>query len=212
MSADVETQKQRLTRALEDGAQTRTDVNRELRSMLLSVHPCPPLPQIANNNAQNAERVFSSHDFLATAIDRMLIQPDVLRDTNRRDNQLLLCKNLYLTLQHTLADKECAVGKECTDRAAAVYGILTCFARNYVKLYFDKNAKDLDIRFMPLDYVCKGNTVHMLACSHLRAYRIMKGIEPTSDSQFEECSYSTVIVLFATEYVAGDCFAENLGV
>jgi hypothetical protein len=198
MSTLAVTQKERLTQAIDDGAEARTDVNRELRSMLLSVHPCPPLPQIAGNNAGSCERVFSSHDFLATAIDRMLIQPDVLRDTDRRDNQLALCKELSLTLKHVLD------GKEHADKPEAVYSLLTCFARGYVKLYFDKKqAESLDIRFKPLDHVCKGNTVHMLACSHLRAYRIMKGVEPSSDSQFEDLSYSHVLMAFAKEIVEG---------
>ena len=198
MSTPAVTQKQRLAQAIDDGAEARTDVNRELRSMLLSVHPCPPLPQIAGNNTNSYERVFSSHDFLATAIDRMLIQPDVLRDIDRRDNQLSLCKELSVTLKHVLD------GTAHADKPEAVYSLLTCFARGYVKLYFDKNyAKSLDIRFMPLDHVCKGNSVHTLACSHLRAYRIMKGVEPNSGSQFEDLSYSQVLMKFAEEIVEG---------
>ena len=196
MSANADQQKEQMTKAIDNGVEARADVNREIRSMLLSVLPCPPLPQIANNSSNSCQRVFSSHDFLATAIDRMLIQPDVVRDKNRSTQQLILCKNLAMTMQSLLTktDKE--------EKADAVYDLFTCFARNYVKLYLDKeSAKFLDIRFMPIDYVCKGNSVHMLACFHLRAYRIMKGIEPTSKSQFEHLSYSDVLLHFALEMV-----------
>jgi hypothetical protein len=201
MSEEAVIQKTKMTHALGDGAEVRTDANREIRSMLLSVHPCPPLPQIANNSSDSRERVFSSHDFLATAIDRMLIQADVQRDSDRHDKQLLLCENLSLTLKHVLKNDQ------HMNKGEAVYGLLTCFSRNYVKLYFDqKVANNLDIRFMPFDYVCRGNSVHMLACSHLRAYRIMKGIEPTCDSQYEDLCYGDVLLEFANETVQGPDF------
>ena len=201
MSEEAMIHKAKLTQALDDGAEVRADVNREIRSMLLSVYPCPPLPQMANSDSHRS--VFSSHDFLATAIDRMLIQPDVVRDTQRRDAQLVLCQNLALTLSKALTS-------EYKDKSDAVYGLMTCFSRKYVQLYFDNNmAKDLDIRFMPLDHVCRGNSIHMLACSHLRAYRIMKGIEPTCDSQFEDLSYSSVLLEFAKECVEGAFFSHE---
>ena len=74
MSEETVIHKKKMTRALCNGAEVRTDANREIRSMLPSVHPCPLLPQIANNSSDSCQRVFSSHDFLATAIDRMRIQ------------------------------------------------------------------------------------------------------------------------------------------
>ena len=189
-------QKAIMTQALDNGAEARTDVNREIRSMLLSVLPCPPLPQIANNSGDGRQRVFSSHDFLATAIDRMLIQPDAVRDKNRSAQQLILCQHLATTVRRVMTEED------YVDKADAIYGLFTCFARNYVKLYFDKEvAKSLDIRFMPIDHVCKGNSVHMLACSHLRAYRIMKGIEPSCKSQYEDLSYIDVLLKFAMETV-----------
>jgi hypothetical protein len=203
MSEETVTHQEKMTRAVGDGAEVRTDANREIRSMLLSVHPCPPLPQIANHSSDSCQRVFSSHDFLATAIDRMLIQPDFARDSDRHDQQLLLCQNLASTLKDVLEKAE------QSNKAETVYDLFTCFSRNYTRLYFDKKvANDLDIRFMPWDYVCKGNSVHMLACSHLRAYRIMKGIEPTSFSQFEDLSYSNVLLEFAKETVQGEDFFE----
>ena len=203
MSEKAMIQKEKMTQSLSDGAEVRTDANRELRSMLLSVHPCPPLPQIANNSSNSSQRVFSSHDFLATAIDRMLIQTDVVRDSKRRKKQLDLCENLFLALRRVL------VNDDQMNKGEAVYDLFTCFSRNYAKLYFDeKVAESLDIRFMPFDYVCRGNSVHMLACSHLRAYRIMKGIEPTCNSQYEDLCYNDVLLEFAEETVSAPLLIE----
>jgi hypothetical protein len=89
--------------------------------------------------------------------------------------------------------------------AEAIYKMFTGFARSYVSLYFEADARGrLDIRFKPLDYVCRKDHVHKAVCSHLRAYRIMRDVEPTSDSQFDHLSYSDVLVEFAREVVRID--------
>ncbi|KAJ1465558.1 hypothetical protein T484DRAFT_1757323, partial [Baffinella frigidus] len=62
----------------------REDRNRELRAMLLSVHPCPPLPQVALGGLHMEARVFSSHDLLASSIERMLVNNDSVRNEARR--------------------------------------------------------------------------------------------------------------------------------
>ncbi|KAJ1464864.1 hypothetical protein T484DRAFT_1757787, partial [Baffinella frigidus] len=84
---------------LPENAVLREDRNRELRSMLLSVHPCPPLPQIALGGLYKDDRVFSSHDFLATAIDRMLVKRDSVFDSQRRDKQHALVVAFFRDLR-----------------------------------------------------------------------------------------------------------------
>jgi hypothetical protein len=174
------------------GGELRVDANRELRAMLLSVHPCPPLPQLGRGG-DGSERVFSSHDFLATAIDRMLLNPDAQREKARRHAQLALCH----TLAGELGD---AVEKADTD---TLYTLFTRFARSYASLYFEPTRRGaLDIRFCPWADVCRGDPVHMAACAHLRALRIMRGIEPASADEFESQSYDSVLHAFARETAA----------
>ena len=182
---------------LPDGFEKREDQNRELRAMLLSVHCCPPLPQIALGGLNKEDRVFSSHDFLATCIDRMLIQQNVKLDTNRRDNQYELTQKLFSDLEIQCADAFLL--------PETVYEIFTTFSREYARLYFlPKHRDSLDIRFKPLDYVCGQDHVHLATCSHLRAYRIMRQIQPTHEKQFESLSYKDLLVAFAREIVRVD--------
>ena len=179
-----------------DSHMLRGDAHRELRAMLLTAHPCPPLPQIANSADNMMRRVFSSHDFLSTAIDRMLLEPDKKRDTERRDAQLLLCHRLAAALPGLLEN----------DSTDALYEEFTRFARSYVALYFPIARREtLDIRFEPLDNVCRGDAVHLAACAHLRALRVFRqainesGGGDDAKNAFEDLSYGDVLRAFATE-------------
>ena len=347
-----------------EDAQLREDRNRELRSMLLSVHPCPPLPQIALGGLNLEERVFSSHDFLATAIDRMLVKKDSTFNNNRRIKQHLLITDHFKQLRvivdamGSVADTatSCVLapvtGEESNDTTAAgvvsivrapvietrhtgsstipgvlaplnklpptsgnvletvveavaipaiyaeaavvtigipvpgpspatlapaamepygdtlapvmskqsaasllpvgealverveiipatdklaseiipatdklaseiipatdklvkksenmekLYDCFTQFSRQHAIVYFEENAAHkIDIRYKPLDYVCRGDHVHRAACSHLRAYRLMRRVEPSSATEFEDLSYADVLFEFAQEIVRND--------
>ena len=186
-----------LVKELPDGHELRQDQNRELRAMLLSVHCCPPLPQVALGGLNKEDRVFSSHDFLATCIDRMLIQQNVELDLERRANQYTLTEKLFADLE--VQCQEANVSPE------AVYDIFTTFSREYASLYFKPEHRDsLDIRFKPLDHVCRQDHIHLAACSHLRAYRIMRQIQPKHEKQFEKLNYKNLLVAFAKEIVRLD--------
>jgi hypothetical protein len=186
-----------LVNDLPDGFELREDQNRELRAMLLSVHCCPPLPQVALGGLNKEDRVFSSHDFLATCIDRMLIQKNVEMDLERRANQFTLTEKLFADLE--IQCLEAKVNPE------AVYEIFTTFTRDYASLYFKpEHRASLDIRFKPLDHVCRQDHIHLAACSHLRAYRIMRQIQPKHEKQFEKLNYKNLIVAFAREIVRVD--------
>jgi hypothetical protein len=173
----------------------RADAHRELRAMLLTAHPCPPLPQIANSADNSVQRVFSSHDFLSTAIDRMIALPDETRDHQRREEQLLKCRELAAALPWLIAHGS----------TEALYETFTKFARSYVGLYFDPARRaSLDIRFCPVDDVCRGDPVHKAACAHLRALRMLrntnkqKATEDAADA-FEHLGYGDVLRAFARE-------------
>jgi hypothetical protein len=184
-----------LIKDLPDGCENREDQNRELRSMLLSVHCCPPLPQLATGGLKKEDRVFSSHDFLSTCIDRMLIQQNSELDSKRRENQQTLTQKLFSDLEIQCVKSNPEI----------LYETFTTFAREYTSLYFkDKHRSSLDIRFKPLDYVCRQDHVHLATCSHLRAYRIMRNIQPKHEKQFEKLNYKDLLVAFAKELVRVD--------
>mgnify|MGYP000240937164 CR=1 FL=1 len=298
---------------LPDNAVEREDRHRELRAMLLSVHPCPPLPQIALGGLYKEERVFSSHDFLATAIDRMLVKKDKIFDAERRNKQHALVVSFFENLRKlcapnlvddtvpvcdgsakdsiTLAevvdivgDSACSDGSAkdsitlaevvdivgdsaCSDGSAKdsstlaevvdivddsacnnlvkdvindsealdtvndfairlhpfdklahvaakssarahseqIFDCFTTFSRQHAIVYFlEDDAHHIDIRFKDLDHVCKGDPIHLAACSHLRAYRIVRGIEPSTPTQYHNDSYADVLVAFAHEVVRLD--------
>ncbi|KAJ1466116.1 hypothetical protein T484DRAFT_1756915 [Baffinella frigidus] len=86
-----------------------------------------------------------------------------------------------------------------------IYDCFTTFSRQHAIVYFlEGDAHNIDIRYKDLDHVCKGDPIHLAACSHLRAYRIVRGIEPTSPTQFQDDPYADVIVAFAREVVRED--------
>jgi hypothetical protein len=181
---------------LPEGAELRQDQNREIRAMLLAVHPCPPLPQIALGELKFEERVFSSHDFLATAIDRMLIKKDTQFNRSRRSAQHQLIMSHFDELE--------AIGSEGLD-ANRLYECFTGFSRKYAAVFFNEaEQKRIDIRYKPLDHVCRNDPVHLSACSHLRAYRIMRNQEPWHPKEFEELSYAEVLCEFQKEVVRKD--------
>jgi hypothetical protein len=313
---------------LPENAVLREDRNRELRSMLLSVHPCPPLPQIALGDLYKQDKVFSSHDFLATAIDRMLVKQDATFDAERRTKQHALITQHFEKLRslfhgHTETvekpdetvekpdetvekpdetvekpdetvekpeDKFCdptnatdlfgchnhvetrsvatstiagvlppisklsvmddtetnkeetvsvmdnetkdktlsAMDNENKDEtvvqrlpafdklsnmattpttvfAQRIYDCFTDFSRQHAIVYFlECDSHNIDIRYKDLDFVCKGDPVHLAACSHLRAYRICRNTEPTSPTEFNDLCYADVLVAFAKEVVRPD--------
>ena len=183
----------------------RADAHRELRAMLLTVHPCPPLPQIANSADNRVQRVFSSHDFLSTAIDRMIAHPDETRDSKRRDEQLQECRKLANALPHILA-------QHSTDM---LYDTFTKFARTYVGLYFDTARRaSLDIRFRAWDDVCRGDPVHKACCAHLRALRMFRNannddVRKDATDAFEHLSYADVLRAFAQEVCDSQGYFEG---
>jgi hypothetical protein len=188
-----------LVKDLPDGFELREDQNRELRSMLLAVHCCPPLPQLALGGLNKEDRVFSSHDFLATCIDRMLIQKNAELDTERRANQFTLTEKLFSDLKIQCGDVNVKPNPE------TVYETFTTFSREHACLYFKpEHRSSLDIRFKPLDHVCRQDHIHLATCSHLRAYRIMRQIQPKHEKQFEKLNYKNLLVAFAREIVRVD--------
>jgi hypothetical protein len=366
---------------LPENAVLREDRHRELRSMLLSVHPCPPLPQLALGGLYKEERVFSSHDFLATAIDRMLVKKDNVFDALRRDKQHKLVTDFFTEMRALCAPEKTVpsqaeesgakadkavpafpsssssqveesgakadkavpafppspssqaeeitiiagvlpslvrlsemksevvsidipdseplstdgsedvdpvdtkpidtdtadikvidantseinaidagtseikaidantseikaidantseikaidantseikaidvletdptptrlkpfdklsnvVQTSSTALSERIYKCFTTFSRQHAIVYFLENdAHNIDIRYKDLDHVCKGDPIHLAACSHLRAFRIVRGVEPTSSTQYHDDSYADVIVAFAREVV-----------
>jgi hypothetical protein len=96
-------------------------------------------------------------------------------------------------------------------KAEALYDCFTRFSREHALIYFEPEAYGtIDIRYKPFDYVCRNDPVHLAACSHLRAYRIMRKVEPSSTTEFEHMSYSDVIITFAQEVVRADDEAEDM--
>jgi len=95
--------------------------------------------------------------------------------------------------------------------AEKLFDCFTHFSRNHAIVYFEESAAHkIDIRYKPLDYVCRGDHVHVAACSHLRAYRLMRGVEPLSANEFEDLSYADVIVAFANEVVRDEDEVEEV--
>jgi hypothetical protein len=181
---------------LPEGAELRQDQNREIRAMLLAVHPCPPLPQIALGELKYEERVFSSHDFLATAIERMLVKQDTAFNRSRRSTQHQLIMSHFDELE--------AIGSDEID-VNRLYECFTGFSRKYATVFFNEaEQKRVDIRYKSLDHVCRNDPVHLAACSHLRAYRIMRKQEPGHPKEFEDLSYTEVLCEFQKEVVRKD--------
>jgi hypothetical protein len=181
---------------LPEGAELRQDQNREIRSMLLAVHPCPPLPQIALGELKYEERVFSSHDFLATAIDRMLVKQDTEFNRARRSKQHELIMSHF--------DELDAISSEGLD-VNRLYECFTGFSSKYATVFFNAlEQRRVDIRYKPLDYVCRNDPVHLATCSHLRAYRIMRNQEQSDPKEFEDLSYPDVLCAFLKEIVRKD--------
>ncbi|KAJ1466460.1 hypothetical protein T484DRAFT_1756617 [Baffinella frigidus] len=179
-----------------EGVEHREDANREVRSMLLAVHPCPPLPQIALGGLHFEERIFSSHDFLATAIDRMLVKQDTEFNRSRRSTQHALIMSHFDELE------EIDSVEVDMDR---LYACFTGFSRKYASVFFSgEEQKRVDIRYKSLDHVCRNDPVHLAACSHLRAYRIMRQQEVSDPKEFEDLSYPDLLRAFHKEIVRKD--------
>ncbi|KAJ1466122.1 hypothetical protein T484DRAFT_3634554 [Baffinella frigidus] len=181
---------------LPEGVEHRQDANREVRSMLLAVHPCPPPPQIALGGLHFEERIFSSHDFLATAIDRMLVKQDTEFNRSRRSAQHALIMSHFDELE------EIDSVELDMDR---LYACFTGFSRKYASMFFSADEqKRVDIRFKSHDHVCRNDPVHLAACSHLRAYRIMRQQEVSDPKEFEDVSYPNLLRAFHKEIVRKD--------
>ena len=140
--------------------------------MVLAVFPCPPLPLIGLQNRAGDEcdllvgTDFSSHDLIAQFMQLAMRLGTDDQHAQRRIQQTE-CLQRYITSMQGVIDPDTMV---CDVPRA--YEAMCTYTRDHIMSYVqwccNANAS-MDIRFIPYQNVCTGDTVQMRTVDHARA-------------------------------------------
>lgn len=130
-------------------------------AMYMSALPCPPLPLVVKQEIsedEDKECYKNSHDLIATLLLGAMSQGDTQQNARRKAKQTELTETLLEKLKGADGD---------VDRA---YTACAEFTAGYVCAFMNLN---VGVRFMPLDHVVRGDSVHRAFCSWHRAQEII---------------------------------------
>lgn len=199
------------------------DPLREMRSMILSAFPCPPLPQLALRESRGDTDVVSSHDMVAAGMQsttRAALPLEV--EQHRSEVQHFLLQMFNLQLDGLYAEYKRKTEKKQRDVVVdQAYSVMQDFTRRMIASYASTppvvpsvrcavtGAIDLsavvpvvDARFRGLDDVCVRDVVHQRAVEHLVALRMVVGLPHRmyTREDLKDLSYRDVIERFFVTY------------
>ena len=187
-------------------ARVGQDPDREIRSMILSCFPCPPLPQLAVREESARVDTVSSHDTVAAGIQGSnhsftapMQETKILTQQKLQETYNAQLDSLYAKYRSTAPGS-----KERDAIIEEVYDTMQNFTRRMVGTYsvYLPRHQVPDCRYVPMDEVCVGDTVHKRACEHLVAQRIVVGrtnAMPTY-AELKDLPYKAIIEKFFVMY------------
>ena len=153
------------------------DSSAEMRSMMMVMHPCPPLPivgAVINGRPHHAD----SHDSLAFCIDIVARRGDERENRSREEAQTAWVGAYVQTLR--------ALGPRQN-----VYDVMCDFTRLYIQSYFPR--ANMDIRFAPIEDIHP--RMQQRVCEWLAARQIVD--LDKEDARAEDHYHKTPTQLYA---------------
>ena len=144
------------------------DSVREIRAMILVALHLPPLPLVVSkvdpDSMQSSECVVTtSHSIIAECLNAAAMQNDKRANAVRQKRQ----QANFRRFLHALAERGFEFG------AKDLYELYCTFTRDHVNTFFPENARTEGLRFMPYDYMTKGDGAHKRLCEWVEAQSIL---------------------------------------
>lgn len=149
------------------------DGMREIRAMIISALPCPPMPVMSSKEVDGVcdEHSCSSHDLLAHLMNVACAVCTQKQHQARAEMQA--------RLQGELFDKVDEWKRSQPDTALPPvewsYQVLGEFTRRYAQSYMADPSKEQDVRFLPVTDIDRYHTVHVKAVEFQRAQDVLYG-------------------------------------
>ena len=140
----------------------RVDSNREIRATILAALPYQPLPVQAarfdeDGNKLGDAAVVTSHDILSNLLEQASIRGTQSEHKARQTRQRDVLRSFMRALI-----------KDGMLKPDALYKVYCDHTRSHVSTYYPLENPP-EIWFMPLDYVSKGDAVHVRTCDWMAA-------------------------------------------
>ena len=143
------------------------DSTQEVRAMILTALPLPPLPVVVQNLEDDgrvgAELVQTSHDILSNLLLHACAMNDAKRNQERKRRQ----QEVLRSLVHHM----CCRGQ--LQPIPELYETYCHHTRLHMSTYVPPEAPPLNIRFAPLASVCRGDPTHLRMCDYMAGQAVI---------------------------------------
>ena len=138
----------------------------EIRAMVLLTLPFPPLPISATRVEQDDERLHddaetTSHTLIARGLDEAMARGRREENRARRARQI----DVFRRFLHAMASE----GFSCSDER--LHEIYCTASLGHISTYFPPG-HPIDIRFMPLSSICKGDSAHSKMAEYMASQSV----------------------------------------
>ena len=147
-----------------------SDPFREMRTMILLSLPFPPLP-VAASKIEDGKTgdcvVTTTHTYIARCLDAAAERNDQTANRDRRKRQ----QDVFQKFLYALASRG------FFETPPGVYDLYCEFSRQQIATYFPEG-HPLDLSFMPLASICRGDPAHIKMAEYLAGQSILFDDKP----------------------------------
>lgn len=182
------------------------DANREVRSMVMTAFPCPPLPQIVVQCSTTNLVTASSHDTIAHGLNIACTVYNSAVNNQRRETQHKLQQEynksidiLWEMNRDMLCDPNSDDAKRniCTHM---LYDVMQKYTRQYIATILPSAGED--IRFFPYDDIDVGSPIHRQTVDHMMGQMVISGVVGKSRNELSQMSYRDLLLYFFRYYAS----------
>lgn len=158
----------------------------EIRSMILTVLPYPPLPvevHTVEETILGEESVTTSHAILSQLLQIAAKKDDPTSNRERKFKQI----DVFRGFLHAMAVE--GFDSNGTD----LYKIYCEYTKKHIETYFDI-AEKVELKFKPLSYISKGDATHERMCEYMAGQSIIfEDPVPKSAELYKHKSYACLL-------------------
>ncbi len=158
------------------------DSNREIRAMILCALPYPPLPvavrRFDDDNKLGEEAVCSSHDLISQLLEAACLRSTTEENAERQRQQREILRGFIADLV-----------KDGPLQPPGLFEVYCRRTREHIGTYFHAEGKGLpEVRFMPFDFVSRGDKYHAKICEYMAAQAILLELQGGTAMQDWMCA------------------------
>lgn len=148
------------------GNMQHVDSNREIRAMILCALPYPPLPvsvrRFDEDNKLGDEAVCTSHDLISQLLEVACIRSTAEENSERQKRQRDILRAFVFDLV-----------KDGPLHPPALFEVYCRRTHEHIGTYFSGGHLLPEVRFMPFNFVCRGDKYHAKICEYMAAQAIL---------------------------------------